>query len=277
MFRKVYVEITNICNLSCTFCHGTKRAPRTMTPEEFSLVAERLRGHTRYIYLHLLGEPLLHPQLPELLRTAEEKGFHSCITTNGFLLPRMADALCCAGDLYRLSVSLHSFEANSAPVGLTQYLDGVWDAVCRLAAKGTYCVLRLWNEGGENSLNGEIGAYLHAKTGQWQELRSGSLRIAENIYLESAQKFDWPDTEADERKTSFCLGLRDQIGILCDGTVVPCCLDADGVIALGNIFDTELDGILASPRASAMYKGFSERRCTEELCRRCGFAERFGI
>lgn len=278
MFSKVYVEITNTCNLSCPFCHGTKRAPRRMTEEEFSVVAEKLKGHTRYIYFHVLGEPLTHPQLCALLRIAAEKGFNSCITTNGFLLPDKADTLYAAERLYRLSVSLHSFEANGGRSGLREYLDGVWEVCTRLAEKGSYCVLRLWNEGGINSLNGEITAYLREKTGgEWEKARNDSLRIAKNIYLESAAKFDWPDVNESERSVQFCYGLRDQIAILCDGTVVPCCLDADGSIALGNIFESSLDAILSGDRARAMYAGFSERRCTEELCRRCGFAERFSL
>lgn len=277
MFSKVYVEITNVCNLRCPFCHGTKRTPGRMTAEEFSTVTDKLRGYTEYIYYHVLGEPLTHPDLPTLFDIAAEKGFFSCITTNGFLLGEKADILCGAKKLYKLSVSLHSFEANKG-TALREYLDTVWSVCTRLAEKGTYCVLRLWNEGGINTLNGEITAYLREKTtGEWTQTRNGSLRIAKNIYLETAAKFDWPDVNAPERNVQFCRGLRDQAAILCDGTVVPCCLDADGSIPLGNIFETELGDILCGERAAAMYEGFSERRCTEELCRKCGFAERFSL
>jgi len=278
MLSKVYVEITNICNLRCSFCHGTKRAPRRMSAQEFSLVCDRLKGHTEYIYLHVLGEPLTHPGLCDILRIAAEKGFNPCITTNGFLLADSADILIGAKRLYKLSVSLHSYEANSGAVSLPEYLDSVWSAVSRLSKQGTYCVLRLWNEGGKNSLNDEIIAYLRERTdSEWRQTRNGSLRIAKNLYLESAAKFDWPDLSENERSVQFCHGLRDQAAVLCDGTVVPCCLDAEGSIALGNIFETPFDEILRSDRARAMYEGFSQRRCTEELCRKCGFAERFSL
>lgn len=276
MFSKAYVEITNICNLSCSFCHGTKRAPRCMSVEEFALVMEKLQGHTRHVYFHLMGEPLTHPQLPELLHAAAESGMNCCITTNGFLLKKCGNMLKNAEKLYKISVSLHSFEANRSCETLNEYLESVWNAVLPLSQKGTICALRLWNDGGENGLNAEILEFLHGKAaGEWQETRTGSLRLAENLYLENAAKFEWPDINAPECAVEFCHGLRDQIAVLCDGTVVPCCLDAEGEIALGNVFEQSLDEILASPRARAMYEGFSMRKPTEELCRRCGYATRF--
>ena len=83
-------------------------------------------------------------------------------------------------------------------------------------------------------------------------------------------------TAPDGGEKVFCYGLRDQLGVLCDGTVVPCCLDHEGDIVLGNLFQEDLDAILASPRAQAIYRGFSDGKAAEELCRRCGYARRFG-
>lgn len=276
-FNKAYVEITNICNLSCPFCHGTKRAPRTMSADEFAEVAQKLRGYTEHIYFHLLGEPLLHPELSEMLSIAAENGFRCCITTNGFLLKQCADTLLGADKLYKLSVSLHSFEVNGLSENLRAYLEDVWSVCEKLSERGTICALRLWNDGGANALNDEIYAFLREKTGldSWPETRRGSRHLCGSINLENAAKFDWPDINAPEADTRFCRGLRDQIGVLSDGTVVPCCLDADGEISLGNIFSHELDDILSSPRAKALYEGFSNRRPSEELCRKCGYATRF--
>ena len=276
MFSKVYVEITNICNLSCSFCHGTKRAPRRMSAGEFRCVLEKLRGHTRYVYFHLMGEPLSHPELPELLSIAAETDMSCCITTNGFLLDKCAGTLLSAEQLYKLSVSLHSFEANRTCLTLEEYLDRVLDVALPLSRKGCIVALRLWNEGGENELNGRIKEQLRSRLGgDWQENRSGSLRLADRLYLENAAKFEWPDMDAPECGVQFCRGLRDQIAVLCDGTVVPCCLDAEGDLALGNIFGQSLEEILETDRAAAFYEGFSNRRPSEELCRKCGYALRF--
>ena len=277
MLKKAYVEITNRCNLACSFCPKTKRAPRTMSASEFDLVLSRLEGYVRYVYLHLMGEPLLHPALPALFALAHARGMKVCVTTNGTLLEKRGGELLAAQSLHKISVSLHSFEGSGgtdeqAPAYLTQ----VWDFAARAAEKGVVVALRLWNDGGADARNGEILAFLRARAGHdWRETRSGSFLLREHLYLERAGKFDWPDLSADESGAQFCLALRDQLGVLADGTVVPCCLDHEGDLPLGNLFTQPLDEILNSPRAIALREGFSRRAPAEELCRRCGFAARF--
>ena len=277
MLKKAYIEITNRCNLRCTFCPGTRRAPRTMSPAEFDGVLEKLQGSISYVYLHVMGEPLSHPQLAELLSLAAAREMRVCITTNGTLLARQTETLLAAPTLHKVSVSLHSFEGNDgARERERQYLEEVWGFADRAAAQGVIVALRLWNEGGAETRNGAIEAFLHEKCpGEWPELRGGSFRLRDNLYLERAKKFDWPDLGARERGTQFCYGLRDQLGVLADGTAVPCCLDHEGDIALGNLFTQPLAEILQSERACALREGFSRRCPSEALCRRCGFAARF--
>lgn len=278
MFKRAYVEITNICNLRCAFCPGTKRPERFMPPEEFRILARRLRPHTGFLYLHVMGEPLLHPQLGELLEIGAAEGFRLCLTTNGTLLEQRHDLLLSAPVLHKLSVSLHSMEGNNAGA-LGGYLTGVWESVQALSQAGIICALRLWNIGGQETRNGEILSFLGDRLGthplDLPQLRRGSWKLGQRLYLEQAEKFDWPELEGPERAAGFCLGLRDQVAVLVDGTVTPCCLDHEGDIPLGNLLAEELDGILASPRARAICDGFSQRRPSEALCRRCGFAERF--
>ena len=278
MLKRAYVEITNACNLRCSFCPGTRRAERFMTAEEFRLLTEKLRGHVKYLYLHVMGEPLLHPDLGELLSISGEQGFRVCLTTNGTLLGRKKDLLLGAPCLHKTSVSLHSMEGNNAGA-LGGYLTGVWESVQALSQAGIICALRLWNIGGQETRNGEILAFLGDRLGthplDLPQLRRGSWKLGQRLYLEQAEKFDWPELEGPERAAGFCLGLRDQVAVLVDGTVTPCCLDHEGDIPLGNLLAEELDGILSSPRARAICDGFSQGRPSEELCRRCGFAERF--
>lgn len=271
--KKAYVEITDVCNLKCSFCHGTKRAPAFMQPEDFRTAAEKVRPLTQYIYLHLMGEPLLHPELPEILTICSELDFKVTVTTNGILLPEKAGLL---KGIYKISVSVHAFEANNLGISLEQYITGISDAVRLCADSGTLCALRLWNKGGKDSLNSRIEEMLFsAFPGEYKENRRG-LTLRQNVFLEYGEKFDWPDINADETGTRFCMGLRDQAGVLCDGTIVPCCLDADGEIALGNIFTDSFEAVLESERARAIIDGFSCGQATEELCKKCGFAaERF--
>ena len=279
MLKRVYIEITNVCNLRCDFCPGTRREARFLSPAELRLLAGKLRGHTSYLYFHVMGEPLLHPELGELLGIAAEEGFRACLTTNGTLLEEKTDLLLAAPALHKLSVSLHSAEGNGLEK-LGDYLAGVWESALALSGAGVICALRLWNIGGAEERNGEIYAFLREKLGvhplELPRPRQGSWRLGERLYLERAEKFDWPDLDAPETGTRFCLGLRDQAAVLCDGTVVPCCLDHEGDVPLGNLLEQELEEILASPRARAVYEGFSQGRPSEELCRRCGFAARFG-
>ena len=279
MLKRAYVEITNVCNLRCSFCPGTKRPGRFLPPEEFRVLARRLRPHVSYLYLHVMGEPLLHPQLEEILRIAAELDLRVCITTNGTLLAERAGLLLSAPALWKLSVSLHSAEGNGAG-DLTGYLSSVWDFAVRAARSGTICALRLWNIGGADARNGEILAFLESRLGapplSLPQPRAGSWRLGERLYLERAERFDWPDLSAPETDVKFCLGLRDQAAVLVDGTVTPCCLDHEGDIPLGNLLEQDLEDILNTPKARAIYQGFSQGRPAEDLCRRCGFARRFG-
>lgn len=274
-FRKVYLEISNICNLNCSFCPGTKRPKKAMTEEEFRYLANKLRPWTDYLYFHLMGEPLCHPKLDSFLRIAGEAGFKIILTTNGSLLKKNQQILLAADSLHKVNISLHAFEANDLAVPFARYL-----AECFAfgqAAEGKIIICyRLWNQGGADARNSEILAEMeHCFSKPWVTERNG-IRIADRIYLEYGDKFDWPDLSApDGGSQGFCYGLRDQIGVLCDGTVVPCCLDHEGDIPLGNLFEQNLSEILQSPRAKGIFDGFSEGSAVEALCRRCGYARRF--
>ena len=274
MYAKVYIEITNICNMACSFCHGHSRPPRRMSREEFSRVLDQLEGQTKYIYYHLMGEPLIHPDLPEFLTTAKARGFKSIITTNGTLLPKRGDEIIAAG-VHKVSISLHSFEGQDE-AAFEAYMRGATDFADKASRTGIIVVFRLWNRGHDGGRNDGIYDYLRDRfEGEWAENTRG-IRIRDKLHLEWGDRFEWPDKEAPlQGDEVFCYGLRDHFGILCDGTVVPCCMDSDGGISLGNVFSEELTAILDAPRAKAMVEGFECRKATEDLCRRCGYAQRF--
>lgn len=275
-FRKIYLEISNVCNLHCRFCPGTKRKPRVMTAEEFSRLLPMLRPWTDYLYFHLMGEPLCHPNLEEFLRLAGDAGLKVILTTNGTLLEKQRDVLLNAPGLHKVNISLHAFEANDLAIPFSEYLRRCF-AFGQAAEGKKLVVYRLWNHGGEEDKNSAILEAMHgAFPGEWK-VESRGTRIGQRIYLEYGDKFDWPDLKAEDGGDAvFCYGLRDQIGVLCDGTAVPCCLDHEGDIALGNLFEQDLEEILETPRAKAIYEGFRNKKAAEELCRKCGYARRFG-
>lgn len=274
-FNKIYLEISNVCNLSCAFCPGTKRKPHVMTEKEFASLLPKIRDYTDYLYFHLMGEPLLHPLLERFLELAGEHGFKVILTTNGTLLARQQEILLNAPALHKINISLHAYEANDLTVPFSQYLEECF--TFGQAAEGKKLVVyRLWNNGGQDTMNARILESMHDHfPSEWIPQRKGT-RIGQRIFLEYGDKFDWPDLAAtDGGDRVFCYGLRDQLGILCDGTVVPCCLDHDGDLSLGNLHRQKLEDILENPRAKAIYQGFSGKKAVEQLCRKCGYARRF--
>ena len=275
-FQKIYLEISNICNLRCQFCPGTKRKPHAMTEAEFSVLLPKLTSWTDFLYFHLMGEPLCHPLLADFLKIAGDHNFKVILTTNGSLLEKQQTTLLSSPALHKINISLHAFEANDLSISFETYLKQC--LTFGKSAEGRKIIIfRLWNQGGADRRNEEILTALESVFPKpWVQERKG-IRIGNRVYLEYGDKFDWPDlTAVDQGDQVFCHGLRDQIGILCDGTVVPCCLDHDGDLALGNLFDTDLMTILESERAKAIYQGFQQRFAAEELCRKCGYARRFG-
>ena len=245
-----------------------------MSKEEFQYVLNSIEGKTKNIYYHLMGEPLLHPELPAFMVMAKERGLRSLITTNGTLLKSRGDELLASG-LYKINISLHSFEGNDKQAQ-EKYLLEVVDFAKKGVAQGVIVVLRLWNKGADDGKNQSIIDFLKRHLeGVWEENERG-IKIANRLHIEWGERFEWPDISLEEGGDDiFCYGTRDHIGILADGTVVPCCLDSEGEINLGNLFDTPLTDIINSPRALAIKHGFGIRRAREELCKRCPYARKF--
>ncbi len=239
------------------------------------MLMPKLRPWSDYLYFHLMGEPLCHPLLEQFLHIADDHGFKVILTTNGTLLKKRQEVLLNAAALHKVNISLHAFEANDLSIPFEDYLSQCF--IFGQAAQGKKLVVyRLWNQGGAETQNAVILDALKAAFPEpWIQERRG-LRIGERVFLEYGDKFDWPDLSANEvGKQVCCYGLRDQIGVLCDGSVVPCCLDHEGDIPLGNLFTESIEEILNTPRAKAIYEGFQHKKAAEELCRKCGYARRF--
>lgn len=284
MIDRCYIEITNTCNLDCHFCPKHHRTRRQLSAEEFNLLTDKVRGKVCFLYFHLMGEPLLHPLLPQFITMAREKGFKTVLTSNGTLLHRamnLLDAL-----PHKIQLSLHSHESN-AKGELSRYMEEVMTFATQAAAKGTCIVLRLWNQGGLDKENEQVMDYISQYVPRPWKVRPDGFRLCDNLYLEFDRKFEWPSGEeslnkenedSSEKRTKtdkaskrevFCKALLKQIGVLADGSLVPCCLDHDGDVILGNLFTQSLEEILTSPRAKAMIEGFQHHTATEPLCQSC--------
>ena len=282
--QRVYVEITNRCNLRCDFCAGTSRSPAGMDPEFFGRVLAQVAPLTRQICLHVLGEPLLHPHFPAILGQCSRAGVGVNLTTNGTLLPGREDGLLGSQALRQVNFSLQALRREE---GLDEdAMAAILDFTVRAARTrpDLYVNLRLWtlqslqapSDGGFNALAlGRVAAALGQAVPPLPRGRK-SVRISGRIYLHLDTVFDWPgDLTTEARERGFCHALSTHCAILVDGTVCPCCLDADGRIALGNLRETGLKEILDSPRARAMAEGFARGRLVEEVCRHCTYCRRF--
>ena len=239
-FKRIYIEITNICNKNCSFCSISKRNKKSMTLDEFEHILKEIKPFTNYIYLHVKGEPLLHPNFKEILELCEKYKILVNITTNGTLLEKRVEDLIKFPIVRQLNISLHSFE----DIKQIDYVKSILESVDKIEnMRKLIVVYRFW-------------ALQNLKLSKEnQEI----LDILVNYY------------KLDETDEGFCYGLSQQIAILSDGTVVPCCLDSEGIINLGNIFHTSFSDIVNSKRAVSMIHSFRNRKVAEELCRKCKY------
>ena len=272
MITRCYLEITNRCNLNCLFCPKTSRKAHQLSYEEFQSLTDKLKGKVKFLYFHLMGEPFLHPLLPQFISLAREKGFIPILTTNGTLLKDAEAVLKARPHKVQISLQAHEGNAGGNPEA---YIAQVMHFALRAAQEGIIIVLRLWNEGSSHNTQTEQLRQLLAihVPAPWM-LRPDGWKLAENVYLEADATFEWPDRDRAPygESEAFCHALRTQIGILVDGTVVPCCLDSQGAINLGNLHQHTLDEILQSPRARRLYESFTHHKTCEPLCKTCGYA-----
>lgn len=285
-FRKIYIEISNICNLDCEFCHGTNRKPETMSPANFEMIARQAAPLAEQVHLHVTGEPLLHPEFREIIRICAEHKLQVEITTNGTLM-RSANAESLFEPIVRqVNISMHSLSENDT-VRLREIFDFTGEAFIR--HPDLYINYRLWNLGdSKESFTSGKNEWLQRKIEEefaitipaaGHSAGRKSRKLLNRLYLHLDTCFDWPEIREDItiRTKGKCHAMASQIAILVDGTVVPCCLDKEGVMKLGNCLAEPLESIITSPRADKMLRSFERGLLTEELCQHCTYSSRFSI
>lgn len=260
MFKKVYLEITNNCNLSCEFCPHNDRPNKFISLDEYKFILKKLKGYTNYLYLHVLGEPLLHPNINEIIDIGSTN-YKINITTNGYLINRIKNNK----NIRQLNISLHSF--NDKYITLEKYMNDILVSIEELS-KYTYISLRLWTK---NKYSKEIIKYINKYYNlNIRELKKCTLKT--NVFLDVEEEFIWPDLNNNIYNLyGNCYALKDHIGILVDGTIVPCCLDSKGIINLGNIYKEDINYILNKEKYKNMLLGFKNNKKVEELCKHCNF------
>ena len=261
-FKKIYVEITNICNLNCSFCSRDNRKKKEMTVKEFENILQKIDKYTDYIYLHVKGEPLIHTKFEQILGLAKKYNKKVNITTNATKLKEQLDSIL-GSTVRQVNISLQSLTS-------LDYIDDIIYSADAMAKKGINVQYRMWVENNKKDRIMEIIEEHYNK-----KIDLPNVKLSNNIFFNKDEEFIWPSLANDiisEKGT--CYGTRSHIGILSDGTVVPCCLDSNGDINLGNIFEHNLEDIVNSERFKNMKEDFQNCKISEELCKRCGFIKK---
>ena len=263
MYKKIYVEITNACNLSCDFCIKNQRELKFMSEKEFKIILEKLKNHTKYLYFHVLGEPLMHPKINEFINLAS-LSYKVNITTNGYLIEKIKNNK----NIRQLNISLHSYNSKYN-INLDDYLNHIFEVVDTL--ENTFISYRLWGNSSNvvkilNKLNEKYNTSLSKNS-----LKKNN-KLKDNIYLNKEGEFIWPSMNNNYyNENGKCYGLIDHIGVLVDGTIIPCCLDTLGIINLGNIFKDDISSLKDNKLCNEMVRGFKNNKKVHELCKKCKF------
>ena len=266
MFKKIYIEITNKCNKNCSFCSKSIRPKKEMTIEEFKHVIKSIKGYTNYVYLHVKGEPLLHKDFKEIISICEDNDIFINLTTNATFLKNYEKDILNNKKLRQINISLHSYNSK-------EELKDLFNTVDNLNKNSKiYLVYRYWL--GNNKFKDSIVVQelLNHYNLSDEAYLINNIKINDTLYINKDEEFIWPNlNNSYYNEEGYCLGLKSHIAILSDGTVVPCCLDADGIIALGNIFEESLTEILNKEKTKSIINNFKNNKKIENLCKHCSF------
>ena len=294
----VYIEITNVCNLNCSFCPCGKDSSDNsqgkrdfMSSELFERCIAESATVAENVYFHVLGEPTLHPGFGLFLKKLEATPLKLNLTTNGTTIARTGKLILASPAVRQVNFSTHAY-AELPPEIASRHLQDVLD-FCKLAnaeRPDMYINLRLWNVGDDASnfwnetMLAKVNEVFRTENGISLEhfcSRHKSFPVIGKIYLHQDSRFEWPELDErqktrDERNTTgTCRALDTHVAILHDGRVVACCLDHSGQITLGKITDQSLAEILESPTAKSLREGFEKHELRHPLCQSCTFCKRF--
>lgn len=285
-FHRVHIEVTNICGLACSFCPPKLQPSKSMPLSFFENILTQLQGLTKELAFHVMGDPLTLSNLDEYLDISKKKGFEVTLTTSGYYLKNTSSGTLFHPAVRQINISLNAYNKNSLNLTLDDYMNSVFDLCKEKLAHHPkpFINLRLWNFDeacSEIDFNSDLFKRLEETFGIELDInklykeRPKSIRLDSKVLLHFDSYFQWPSMDSSHNTQGTCYGLKSHIGILADGTVVPCCLDGEGVINLGNLHETSLDDVLSSSRATNMREGFEKGEAVEELCKKCSYKDRF--
>ena len=285
-FYRIYVELTNVCGLTCSFCPTKSLPSKEMELDFFDNVMQQAKAYTKEIACHVVGDPLTQSNLGAYLDIIHKHGLKAMLTTSGYFLKKHSYDTLFHPCVKQINISLNSFNKNDTSITFEQYIKPIL-ALCdaKLAREEELFInLRVWNLDemmSERTFNDTLfkrlssGFDVNLDLDTIYEERPKSIRLASKVLIHFDNYFEWPSLKNENYGHGTCQGLQSHIAILANGTVVPCCLDCDGIVELGNLHKSALNEILGSKRAVNMLEGFKEGKAMEELCQKCSYKDRF--
>ena len=281
-FNKVYIELTNICGLSCDFCPTKILQNKTIPLDKFQSILKQVKKYTNIITFHVFGDPLVLQNLELYLDLAEKYNLKVELVTTGYYLSKFDTNTLLHDAIKQINFSINSFNKNDMKMTLDEYLKPMF-ILCDEKIKqnkNMFINFRLWNidnKQSEASFNIEVYKKLQNKFNidLSNVTTNSSIRLDNKILIDFDTYFTWPSLNSSNNTNGTCYGLKSHFAILASGKVVPCCLDSYGCIDLGNIFESSLDDILTNKRTTDIIHGFKNNIAVEELCKKCEFKHRF--
>jgi len=285
-FYRIYIELTNVCGLTCSFCPTKELENKQMDLKFFESVIKQAKNYTKEIACHVVGDPLTQSNLHKYLDIIHKYKMKAILTTSGYFLKKHSYDTLFHSCVKQINISLNSFNKNDTSLTFEQYIIPVLK-LCEeklLRKKELFINLRVWNLDemmSEISFNDTLFQRLNETFNTTLNLkniyseRPKNIRLASKILVHFDNYFEWPSLSNKNYGHGRCQGLQSHVAILASGKVVPCCLDCDGIIELGDLHENTLAEIVTSKRASAMLNGFKEGKAVEELCQKCSYKERF--
>ena len=264
-----------------------ERDKKVLKVEHFRKILKEVLPHTEQICLHLMGEPLAHPEFQKILEICNEEGAVVHLTTNGTYLSKFGfETFFKATCIRQINFSLHSFKDNFPDRDIRPYLFDIlqFSKEALVQRPEMYINYRLWNlptatgsKVENQSIIDHITEFFQVSVNERVDARlNKSKNIIGRVYFHFDTRFDWPSFNDPIRSEhGFCHALSQQIGIHADGTVVPCCFDKEAGIPLGNAIEQNFEEILNSPRLKKIRDGFKNHQLVEDLCKRCTYITRF--
>ncbi len=285
-FHRIYIEITNICGLKCSFCPTSDISSETMSLKLFEDMVMQSKKYTKEIAFHVMGDPLTVNNLVEYLDIMEKYKMKAILTTSGYFIKKHPISTLFHNAVKQINISLNSYNKNDTAITLLQYITPIIN-LCKEKIKqdaNLFINLRIWNLDemmSEKNFNQELfkelsnNFYLKQTIEIIYKERPKNIRLENKILLHFDNYFEWPSLDNPIYGNGTCLGLKSHIAILVDGTVVPCCLDSKGVIELGDFKKNTLDEIMNNNRTQSIKNGFKNDIAIEELCQKCSYKDRF--